>query len=206
MSPITVPCAPEPRDPDRPRAGRLSGRHRPRQRPGVIGAALVASDGTYRRRQLLRSARNHALNHQHVLGLVQTAGGTVAADLREADRRRSWSPLLDALCPHVGLRASSTRSAANGALAGHSPDRTRRRPPEPTTGSAEALQWDMAMIHAPQARAVRGPTGSPGGRPRDPDSVPRRLPEERREQRRLALGHDSLAVLPPGVAVGTPDP
>ena len=80
--------------------------------------------------------------------------------------------------------------------------------PETTTDPVEALQWDMAMIHAPQAHAKQA------GRPEvqvgvlDSGISGYHVDFQKGGVSNVdcALGHDSLAVLPLGVAVGSPDP
>ncbi len=81
--------------------------------------------------------------------------------------------------------------------------------PEPTTDPGEALQWDMMQIRAPEAHEVQAGSRSvdvgildSGIDGRHPDFVL----DTAGSNVDCARGRDSLAALPPGVAVGTPDP
>ncbi|HWG55211.1 MAG TPA: S8 family serine peptidase [Gaiellaceae bacterium] len=136
--------------------------------------------------------------------LVATAGGTVANDLTSQIGVlvvRSANASFDEMMRGSSLVADAGEDwswqglpASEGA-------------PEPMNDPGEAIQWDMRQISVPQAHAIQGgraevqvgvlDSGIDG---RHPDFTKGGVSNVD-----CANGRDSLAALPPGVAVGTPD-
>lgn len=134
--------------------------------------------------------------------LVTGAGGTVVSDLSRQigvlvveSRVASFastlqaSPLVDSVGQDFGVKMYADA-------------------PEPSADVLEAAQWDMQQIRTEQAHAVQA--GIPavdvgvldsGIDGRHPDFL-----KGAASNVDCARGRDSLAALPPGVAVGTPDP
>jgi len=181
----------------------------------VVFNGDYALDGTY------ALGGNYALYHDYALSLVSGAGGTVTSDLSKqigvmvvqstnalfAEVMRSYALVDDAArdwswqgIPESGAGAQPFTSDRGGGG------------PEPHADPLEPTQWDMQQIRAPAAHGVQagwravdvgvldsGIDGhhvdfTDGGVPGGASNVD------------CARGHDSLAVLPAGVAVGTPDP
>jgi subtilisin family serine protease len=134
--------------------------------------------------------------------LVTTAGGTVVTNLArqigvlvvESDSSRllstlQASPMVDSVGHDFGVKMHADA-------------------PDPSADPLEPLQWDMQQIRTEEAHAVQA--GVPavdvgvldsGIDGRHPDFAKNGVSNVD-----CARGRDSLAVLPPGVAVGTPDP
>jgi subtilisin family serine protease len=168
------------------------------QRYLVVFAGSYALDGSY------ALGGDYALNHQYALELVRSAGGTVTTDLSKQigvmvveSASSQFYALLDsyALVEEIGLDY-----AWQGIPGGDAPE-THADP-------AEGLQWDMAMIRTSQAHAVQA--GRPEVQVGVLDSgISGHHPDFQKDgvfNVDCSRGHDSLAVLPAGVAVGTPDP
>lgn len=134
--------------------------------------------------------------------LVTAAGGTVVSDLSRQigvlvveSRVASFastlqaSPLVDSVGQDFGVKMYADA-------------------PEPSADALEAAQWDMQQIRTEQAHAVQA--GIPAVDVGVLDSgIDGRHPDFMKgltSNVDCARGRDSLAVLPPGVAVGTPDP
>jgi subtilisin family serine protease len=171
------------------------------QRYLVVFAGSYALDGSY------ALGGNYALNHQYALDLVRAAGGTVTTDLSRQigvmvveSASSEFYALMDAyaLVEEIGLDWSwqgLPTTAAGDA-------------PESHADPLETQQWDMAMIRTSQAHAYQA--GRPEVQVGVLDSgVSGRHPDFQKNGAfnvDCALGRDSLAVLPAGVAVGNPDP
>jgi subtilisin family serine protease len=176
----------------------------------VVFNGDYALDGTY------ALGGNYALNHDYALSLVQGAGGTVTSDLSKqigvmvarssnalfADLMRTYALVEDVA---EDWSWQGIPESAAGAQVFTSP----------TGGGGgadplEPLQWDMQQIQAPQAHAMQS-----GSRAVDVGVLDSGIDGQHPDFQNLlgggsnvdcARGHDSLAVLPVGVAVGTPDP
>src|SRR6266545_5734974 len=185
----------------------------------VVFSGDYALDGSY------ALGGNYALNHDYALSLVKSAGGTVTSDLSKQIGviiATSPSTLFDdvlrnyALVEDVGedyswkAFESTDEILAGGTTVVDGDDGGGG--PEPSSDLLEPLQWDMQNIHTQQAhakqagwRAVDVGVLDSGIDARhldfDDDAVPGGATNID-----CARGHDSLGVLPPGVAVGVPDP
>lgn len=165
----------------------------------VVFSGSYALDGSY------ALGGNYALNHEYALGIVEAAGGTVTTDLSKQigvmvveSANSQFYALLGsyALVEEIGLDWSWQGIPTAGPA------------PETHADLAEGLQWDMAMIHTSEAHAIQA------GRPEvqvgvlDSGISGHHLDFQKGGVSNVdcALGHDSLAVLPAGVAVGNPDP
>ena len=177
----------------------------------VVLEGTVAADGTF------QVGGSDALNLRAARQLVTAAGATVRVDLAdqigvllvtatpEVAAVIAGSGLVREAAPDFGWKALP--SAAELSAVG--PDSLPDGGPEATADPLEALQWDMLQIRAPQAHDVQA--GSPrvdvgildsGVDGRHPDFIL----DEGGSNVDCARGRNSLAALPPGVAVGTPDP
>jgi subtilisin family serine protease len=192
------------------------------QRYLVVFGGSYALDGTY------ALGGNYALNHQYALNIVQAAGGTVTDDLSKQigvmvveSANSQFYALLSgyALVQEVGqdyawegieryaLDGSYALDGAYALGSGYALGAAGAAP-EPTTDPAEALQWDMAMIHADTAHQVQG------GRPEvqvgvlDSGISGYHVDFQKNGVSNVdcALGHDSLGILPATLAIGSPDP
>jgi len=163
----------------------------------VVFSGSYALDGSY------ALGGNYALNHEYALGIVKASGGTVTTDLSkqigvmvvESASSEFYALLASyALVEEVGLDWSWQGIPAAGDA------------PETHAEPAEALQWDMAMIRTSQAHGVQA--GRPQVQVGVLDSgISGRHPDFQKDggfNVDCDLGHDSLAVLPAGVAVGNP--
>ena len=169
------------------------------QRYLVVFAGSYALDGSY------ALGGNYALNHQYALDLVRSAGGSVTTDLSRQigvmvveSANSQFYALMDsyALVEEIGADWSWQGLPTTAAAA-------------PVPDPLESLQWDMAMIRADQAQAVQ--SGRADVQVGVLDSGVSGYHEDfigldGKSNVACELGHDSLAVLPPGVAVGSPDP
>jgi subtilisin family serine protease len=178
---------------------------------------LVVFDGTYALDGSYALGGDYALNHEYALGLVRAAGGSVTSDLSKQigvmvveSTNSAFYALMTgyALVDEVGQDWSWQGISDYALNGGYALDGGAGGAPEPVDDPAEALQWDMAMIHADEAHEIQG------GRPEvqvgvlDSGISGYHVDFQKGGVTNVdcALGHDSLAVLPPGVAVGTPDP
>jgi subtilisin family serine protease len=140
--------------------------------------------------------------------LVASAGGAVVGDLSGQIGVlivRSANESFDEL-----MRASSLVANAGEDLSWQGvPASVPGGGPQPSADPLEALQWDMQQIRTEQAHAVQA-----GARAVDvgvldtgiDNKHPDFIGSDGSNNVDCARGHDSLAALPPGVAVGTPDP
>jgi subtilisin family serine protease len=192
------------------------------QRYLVVFGGSYALDGTY------ALGGDYALNHQYALNIVRAAGGTVTDDLSKQtgvmvveSASSTFYALLTgyALVQEVGqdyawqgieryaLDGSYALDGAYALGSGYALGATGSAP-EPTADPGEALQWDMAMIHADQAHQVQG------GRPEvqvgvlDSGISGYHVDFQKNGVSNVdcALGHDSLGILPANLAIGSPDP
>jgi len=129
------------------------------QRYLVVFGGSYALDGTY------ALGGNYALNHDYALGIVQAAGGTVANDLSKQigvmvvdSTNSAFYALMSgyALVEAVG-QDYSWQGIPDYALGGGTGPA-----PEPVHDPGEALQWDMAMIHATTDGSYRREPGDRG--------------------------------------------
>lgn len=171
----------------------------------VVFSGTYAVDGSY------ALGGNYAVNHEYALGLVQAAGGTVTADLSKQigvmvveSTNSAFYAVMNgyALVEAVGL------DYAWQGIQGYAVDQPSGDAPYTSEDNLESLQWDMQMIRTGQAHAKQAgkpqvqvgvlDSGISGYHVDFRDGVTSNVD--------CALGHDSLAVLPAGVAVGNPDP
>jgi hypothetical protein len=135
--------------------------------------------------------------------LIVSAGGQLVADMSKqigvvvADSRSpafastlATSPLIDSVGNDFGVKMYASDA------------------PEPSADPLEALQWDMQQIRTEQAHQTQAGIAAvdvgvldSGIDGRHPDFLKAGVSNVD-----CARGRDSLASLPPGVAVGTPDP
>jgi subtilisin family serine protease len=160
---------------------------------------------------------NYALAHQYALDIVHSAGGTVTDDLSkqigvmvvESANTAFYALIRNyALVQEVG-RDYAWQGINDYALGdGYALDGGAGDAPETVADPLESAQWDMQMIHADAAHAVQG------GRPQVQVGVLDSgisgyhvdFQKDGVSNVDCSLGHDSLAILPPGVAVGSPLP
>jgi subtilisin family serine protease len=140
--------------------------------------------------------------------LVASAGGTVVNDMAAQIGVlvvRSTNESFDELLRSSSLVASAGEDWSWQGL----PTAAPARGPDASNDALESLQWDMRQIRTEQAHAVQAgwravdvgvlDSGVDG---RHPDFIGK----DGTSNVDCARGRDSLAALPPGVAVGTPDP
>jgi subtilisin family serine protease len=172
---------------------------------------LVVFDGTYALDGSYALGGDYALNHQYALSIVEAAGGTVTNDLSKqigvmivkASNADFYALLSSyALVDEVGLDWSwvGLPTYALGDVQGDNPDTT--------SDALESLQWDMQMIRTEQAHAKQAgrPEVQVGVLDSGVDGHHIDFQKGGAFNVDCALGHDSLAVLPPGVAVGSSEP
>ena len=172
---------------------------------------LVVFNGTYALDGTYALGGSYALNHEYALGLVQAAGGTVTADLsRQIGVMvvESANSAFYALMSGYALVDEVGRDYRWQGLPGYALGQPGGDAPDGRTDALAALQWDMRMIRADQAHAKQAgrsavqvgvlDSGISGYHVDFQDGGVSNVD--------CALGHDSLAVLPPGVAVGNPNP
>jgi len=150
---------------------------------------------------------NYAVAHDYAVSLVEAAGGTVTNDLLSQigvlTVDSSSALFANLMRTYAVVQEVGEDFAAKGVPEGG---------PEQTTDPLESEQWGMMQIQAPEAHGIQAgsrkvdvgilDTGIDAAHlDFDDDAVPggsRNVD--------CARGHDSLAALPAGVAVGTPDP
>ncbi|MGH2357510.1 MAG: S8 family serine peptidase, partial [Candidatus Limnocylindria bacterium] len=182
------------------------------QRYIVVFDAAQQVDGTY------ALGGSYALNHAYALSLVQAAGGSVLSDLSAqigvmvvespnalfASVLRGYA-LVDEVGSDFGVKALPDATQVN-VLA---PEDVPEGGAEQTADPLESLQWDMAMIRAPQAHDIQA--GAPsvdvgildsGIDARHPDFIV----DGGGTNVDCARGHNSVLFLPTGPGVGNPDP
>jgi subtilisin family serine protease len=172
---------------------------------------LVVFGGTYALDGSYALGGDYALNHEYALGLVEAAGGTVTSDLSKQIGVmvvESPSSAFYALMTSYALVEEVGQDWRWQGIPGYALDQPSGDAPDGSADSLESLQWDMQMIRTDAAHAKQA------GRP----EVEVGVLDSGVDGRHLdfqdggafnvdcAKGHDSLAVLPPGVAVGSPDP
>ena len=154
----------------------------------------------------------YAVAHQYAVSLVTAAGGTVVGDMLKqtgvmvvqskneqfANLMRGSYAVVDEVGRDFGVKAVPESPTPGGG-------------PAETTDPLESTQWSMLQIQAPDAHKIQAgsravdvgilDTGIDGGHLdfRDPANPLGSNVD-------CARGHDSLGVLPVGVAVGSPDP
>lgn len=130
----------------------------------VVFSTTQSAAGTY------ELGGNFALNHQAALSLVQSAGGSVTADLSRqigvmlvtssnalfADILRA-SSLVEEVGEDFGWKQYPTlqEALATGQLTIVDADAVPGGGPDSTTDPLEAMQWSMQMIHAPDAHTIQ---------------------------------------------------
>ena len=175
------------------------------QRYLVVFSGSYALDGTY------ALGGNYALNHEYALSLVSAAGGTVTADLSKQIGVmvvESSSSAFYALMSGYALVEAVGLDYAWQGIDGYALNQPSSDAPYPSQDNLESLQWDMEMIRTEQAHAKQAgrpevqvgvlDSGISGSHADFLDGTTSNVD--------CALGRDSLAVLPAGVAVGNPDP
>ena len=174
----------------------------------VVFSGTYAVDGSY------ALGGNYALNHEYALGLVEAAGGTVTADLSkqigvmvvESTNSAFYAVMSSyALVEAVGLDYAWQGYALDQVYAVNEPSGDA---PYTSEDSLESLQWDMQMIRTGQAHAKQAGRSEVQVGVLDSGVSGYHVDFQNGGVSNVdcALGHDSLAVLPPGVAVGNPDP
>jgi subtilisin family serine protease len=166
---------------------------------------LVVFQGTYALDGSYALGGDYALHHDYALGIVAAAGGTVTDDLSRQigvmvveSASTGFYALMKsyALVEEIGQDWSWQGIPAEGSA------------PEAHSDPLESQQWDMTMIHTAQAHAIQA--GRPEVQVGVLDSgISAYHPDFQKagvSNVDCVLGHDSLAVLPAGVAVGNPDP
>ncbi len=178
---------------------------------GASSRYLVVFDGTYALDGSYALGGDYALNHEYALSIVEAAGGTVTTDLSrqigvmivEAANQDFYALLSSyALVDEVG-RDWSWVGLPTYALEDMQADN-----PDASSDPLELLQWDMQMIRTEEAHAIQAgrPEVQVGVLDSGVDGHHVDFQDGGAFNVDCALGHDSLAVLPPGVAVGSPDP
>jgi hypothetical protein len=172
------------------------------QRYLVVFGGTYALDGSY------ALGGNYALNHGYALEIVKAAGGTVSNDLSkqigvmvvESANAQFYALMKSyALVEEVG-QDYSWQGIPSG---------TPTNPaPEPVDEPTEVIQWDMAMIRSDQAHDIQAGQSAVqvGVLDSGIDGHHVDFTKSGVSNVDCSKGHDSLAVLPPGVAVGNPDP
>jgi subtilisin family serine protease len=138
-----------------------------------------------------------------VRSAVRAAGGTVANDMSRQigvlhvhsaaatfASALAASPLVESVGADVGVKALPTAA------------------PEPQDDPGESLQWDMQQIRTDEAHAIQGGISAVDVGVLDSGIDGRHVDFTKAGVSNVdcARGRNSLAALPPGVAVGVPDP
>ena len=171
----------------------------------VVFGGSYALDGSY------ALGGNYALNHEYALGLVEAAGGTVTNDLSKQigvmvveSSNEAFYALMSsyALVEEVGTDYSWQ------GIPSYALDQPAGPDPEPLDDPGESLQWDMVQIRTDQAHEVQGGRGAVevGILDSGIDGNHVDFKKDGVSNVDCAKGHDSLAALPVGIAVGNPDP
>jgi subtilisin family serine protease len=178
----------------------------------VVFDAVQLADGSY------ALGGNYALNHDYALSLVEASGGSVLSDLSAqigvvvvespnalfAEVMRSYA-LVEEVGSDFGVKALPDVTQ----LTVLAPEDIPEGGPEQTADPLESLQWDMAMIHAPEAHDVQA--GAPsvdvgildsGIDAQHPDFIL----DGGGTNVDCARGHNSVSFLPTGPGLGNPDP
>ena len=177
----------------------------------VVLEGSLAADGTF------QVGGSDALHLAAARQLVTASGATIHADL--ADQIGvlvvTATPEVAATIASSGLVAEAAPDFSWKALpaldesAVLAPGDVPGGGPEQTADPMEPLQWDMLQINAPQAHDIQAGTRAVDVGILD-SGVDGRHPDFQLDvggsNVDCARGRDSLAALPPGVAVGTPDP
>lgn len=183
----------------------------------VVFVGNYALDGSY------ALGGDYALNHGVAVEAVTAAGGTITNDLSKQigvmvveSSNANFYALLDsyALVEEIGrdFGVQAIPSMADVEQYALTADQIAGPPgepaPDPADDPLEAIQWDMQQIRADQAHDIQAgvsavdvgvlDSGIDGNHPEFTKAGVSNVD--------CARGHDSLAVLPPGVAVGNPDP
>ena len=186
------------------------------QRYIVVFAGTYALDGTY------ALGGNYALNHEYALQIVKASGGTVTNDLSkqigvmlvESSSDTFYAllsqyALVESIGRDFGVKAVPSAAEMSQYALVESPSGGGA---EPSTDPLESQQWDMQQIRTEQAHGVQAgwravdvgilDTGIDGNHlDFDDDATPGGM-----RNVDCTRGRNSLAALPPGVAVGGPDP
>jgi subtilisin family serine protease len=178
---------------------------------------LVVFEGTYAVDGTYALGGDYAVNHEYALSLVQQAGGTVTNDLSRQigvmvveSTNDAFYALMDgyALVEEVGRdwRWQALPTYAMDEI--YAVDEGAGDAPDSSADALESLQWDMQMIRTEAAHAKQAgrPEVEVGVLDSGIDGHHVDFQDGGAFNVDCAKGHDSLAVLPAGVAVGSPDP
>jgi subtilisin family serine protease len=134
---------------------------------------------------------------------VAAAGGTIANDLSDQ------IGVLHVHSPNAAfVSALSASSLVESVGSDFGVQALPTTAPEPQDDPMEALQWDMQQIRTDEAHDIQGgiPAVDVGVLDSGIDGRHLDFTKALRSNVDCARGRNSLAALPPGVAVGTPDP
>jgi subtilisin family serine protease len=153
----------------------------------------------------------YAVAQKYAVSLVQAAGGTVVSNLLKQIGVLVVQSSNGTFAQTMRQYAVVEEAAQDWGFQGI-PSGVPNGGPEPSSEALESMQWSMQQIRAPQAHSIQA-----GSRNVDVGILDSGIDGRHREFSDSGVpggpsnvdcirGHDSLAVLPPGVAVGTPDP
>jgi len=171
----------------------------------VVFGGSYALDGSY------ALGGNYALNHEYALGLVKGAGGTVTNDLSKQIGVmivESSNEAFYALMSSYALVEEVGQDYSWQGIPSYALDQPAGDAPEPLDDPGEPLQWDMVQIRTDAAHDVQGgrPEVQVGVLDSGIDGNHADFKKGVVSNVDCAKGRNSLAALPPGVAVGVPDP
>jgi subtilisin family serine protease len=190
---------------------------------GAAGTAAGTAASSLSQRYLVVLAGNQEQDEFAATGtvaavdsVIHAAAGRVATDLRSQigvlvvesanpafARTLSASPLVEEVGADWRWKGLPDASQATPMQVSSEQDA-----PEPGDDPGEALQWDMRQMRTDQAHDVQGgiPAVDVGILDSGIDGNHVDFKKGGVSNVDCARGHDSLTALPPGVAVGTPDP
>ena len=193
--------------------GPVNGAQTAQDRYLVVFAGSYALDGSY------ALGGDYALNHAAAVQAVKAAGGSIASDLSKQigvmvveSSNADFYALLDgyALVEEIGqdFGVQAIPSMADLEQYALTAEDLAADAPDPGTDPLSGLQWDMQQIRADQAHAKQAGVAAVDVGVLDSgiDGNHADFKKGTVSNVDCSRGHDSLAVLPPGVAVGTPDP
>lgn len=172
---------------------------------------LVVFGGSYGLDGSYALGGNYALNYKYALGLVEAAGGTVTNDLSKQIGVmvvESSNEAFYALMSSYAIVEEVGQDYSWQGIPSYALDQPTGPAPEPLDDPGEALQWDMVQIRTDQAHGVQGgrPAVEVGVLDSGIDGNHADFKKAGVSNIDCARGRNSLAALPPGVAVGVPDP